>query len=202
MDNLYKSHAEKTLAIDCPNIQIWQRGVDAPISVAGSGVISQSENGGLKLKMFVAETSPGEIKRIEGSQRNGLKAGQIIPDHAYFSMAACAVNGEVWSCESFMPSIQYSLDMRYLVISGGLGQIESKHHLKCEVKGASTSMLFPFLLEYPCNAVTKIETTVAGTMSGSSTSVNVAKFKCDDTEYIVRGDDGWTVLTINKDSGV
>lgn len=201
MDKLYKAHAEKTLTIDCPNIEIWQRGVDAPISVAGSGVISQSENGGLKLKMFVAETTPGEIQKIEESKKNDLKAGQIIPDHAYFSMAAHAVNGEVWSCESFMPSIQYSLDMRNLVISGGLGQVESKHHLGCEVKGASTSMLFPFLLEYPCNGITKIETIVAGRMSGSSTSVNVATFKCEDIEYIVRRDDEWTVLTINKNSG-
>lgn len=151
--------------------------------------------------MFVTEATPEDVQKIEAIRKNDLKAGQIIPEQAFFSMTARSIDGQVWSCASFLPSIEYSLDMRDLVISGGLGEIESKLDLVFEGGGSSISMLFPFVFDYPCNTDTKIETIVAGKMSSSSISINVAKFKCDDVEYIVRIDDSWTALTINKGNG-
>lgn len=92
------SPLDMSLAVDVeyvfPSIVLTRNGAGARETRTGAGTVQRKGDGSLMLRMFAAE-------RVSFAQALAARgnAGELLPDDAYFSMAAIASNGDEWHAE-------------------------------------------------------------------------------------------------------
>lgn len=194
-----ESHISGDLVMDLPHIRIVQHGATAPLVFVGAGTISHKDGHHLYLKMFAepekatqSKTAVIELLRLRG---NGV-TGKLIPSENYFRLEGTDLSGHVWTCESFMPSVQIGHAGENCVVTGALTHLKTSHSLGHQNSGEGLQLYFPLRVDYPCNATTTTETRVDDAMIRSGSSIDTAKFSRDDWMFSVNRNNDWTVVNV------
>ncbi len=199
-----ESHLNGDLVIDLPHIRIVQHAAAVPLVFVGAGTIAHKDGHHLYLKMFAEPEMAGhsrnatiELMRLRG---NGV-SGKLIPSENYFRFEGTDLSGHVWTCESFMPSVDIAHGGASCVIAGALTQLTTSRSAGNQNHGEGLQLYFPLRVDYPCNATTTTETRVGDAMVQSGSAVDRAKFAAHYWQFSVQRKNNWTVVNVWSDDG-
>lgn len=179
-----------SLVIDCAEMVLASNGPN-PVVYEGCGSIWRTGDGGLTLKLHCSRRV--DITEIHEAIES-YTAGEIVPDSAFFSLRAVDIKGQVWSGTHILPD--FSSGELGTVISADLRNLSTQRELQHSTSRAHMLLGFDRPVQFPYNAVTKVETTVAGERGGTSVSLNVARFSACDYEFTLQNEEGWLVLDV------
>jgi len=179
-----------SLTIDCVEIELVSNGPDSVV-YRGPGSIWQTDDGRLTLKLYCSnQVGYAEIQKAVGS----YTTGEIVPDSAFFSLLAVDIKGQSWSGARILPS--FSRGEKGTVISADLQDLSTEAELPYTASPARMLLGFDQCVDFPSNATTEVETTVAGEPYGTSASLNVARFSACGYEFTLQDEEGWLVLEL------
>ena len=179
-----------SLTIDCVEIELVSNGPDSVV-YKGPGSIWQTDDGRLTLKLYCSnQVGCAEIQKIVGSYR----IGEIVPDSAFFSLRAVDIHGQSWSGTRILP--RFSSGEAGTVMSADLQDLSTEAELQYTASRARMLLGFDQCVDFPCNATTEVETTVAGEPYGTSASLNVARFSACGYEFTLQNEENWLVLEL------
>jgi hypothetical protein len=173
------------------DMKLERRGDEAPHVVSGPGFVRQNESGNLELTLYGPQS---------GHPKDGPKIwqpGKIIPDSAYYSLAATDMNGHRW----FAEQVSVGLNGRYhphgVIAKGSIHRLSAiydhsmsrpTHQRRRAPSGPQRLTLFiPNALKFPENRHTTTRTD-DGANERLKTDHNVAAFDECATAFHLRRD--------------
>ena len=159
--------------VECHTMVLERKSL-SPEKFFGPGMIYQAENGTLHFKLYVIR----EKRQPKMSQR--LKAGQLIPDSAYFDLSATDSNGRTWKSKRIFLSRDYFIFGDTTVIDHQLFEISCTRRVpkkNITFKNDALSIWVFEDFEIPCNELTVKRTSIARKQAGYSGKLNAWKFR-------------------------
>lgn len=184
--------------IDCPHIEVRQRGKESKFYFSGPGYI-YLDGDIIKLKMY----SQGETScRLTISEKltidfpSASAAGRIIPEDHYYDLVAKDVNDRRWSSEYIRIHVNFSMADDSAIATGQLRSVSLEREMDPRVRGQSLSLYFQNKPDYPSNVMTKKEVKVGDFRTQSSSSWNAVEVGVGGIKHYIESTEyGLTVCT-------
>ena len=188
--------SHKEWSIDCPTIVLKQDFSRSPTTYRGPGSISQNTEGQLIVKLYC----PDIIPPFTAMTLHGGKPGKIVPKTVYFSLNATDLRGKLWTATNILPRITSSFGNTGIAVTANIRELCQSGKLPRTFKNKSAEMVLRFAgnmeFEFPCNAKTESRISIGNTIISEGSSINVAKFKASNCEFIFYNDDDWFTVQV------
>lgn len=150
-NEIIKKSLDKTLELDCPNIELTQRGVEKPIKFQGSGTIRQDSEGSVSLKLIHIFTEQQKISESVVRMNYGFSnQGKILPENFYFDLRCEDTYGRTWISKKVYLNNDYYYPSNTVVITSKPINFSRKH--KREFENTNYIQFFvPYSIDLPCN---------------------------------------------------
>jgi len=188
---------EKLLAkqweIDCIDITLTQNATPNPHQYRGKGHLRQEADGVVTFRLYLPNDYIKESQIELGSSND---AGMLVPRDAYYTLAATDWYARVWTCNRVHPDISTTDAGGRLssVISGKATYLQTTEDIP-ELDWYAVRLVWLGTFDIPANCATETVKTVGNRNPIRSWSRNVALFKNDLGEFVIRAEPGRLVLT-------
>ncbi|MBI5842191.1 MAG: hypothetical protein HZB19_19055 [Chloroflexi bacterium] len=160
--------------VDCSSMAIKSRSQN-PVNFYGPGTIYQTQNGELRFKLYVTR------KKIKQNRITPhLRAGQVIPDSAYFDFSAIDHYGRKWKSERIrLRNSDFIFIENTAVIDEQLSEIacHARAPKSLTYKNDSLAIWVFDDIEIPCNEMTVERRSIAHKRAAYSGILNAWKFR-------------------------
>lgn len=171
---------QKKWEIDCPRMTIKSRATNSPATFYGAGLITQSAAGQFSFKLYATRKRNAQ----EWGWDNSLKAGEIIPDHAFYDLTATDSRGRVWEAKNLLPDFK-STAIGKTIVEGKLLELFTQGQFPPTKRGHLTYWIFSDI-KIPCNAnTTETKSIAKGRRKSRSGSRNAWKFRCCGIDFLL-----------------
>ena len=170
--------------LDCTTMVLRSGASSHPARLSGPGTIHQSQDGHIHFRLYASR----ERNLDEWRAYDALRAGEIIPDTAYYTLVATDTSGRQWKCSRFIPSFDRGTTGKSIAF-GVLPDIESRGRLPTSFSPRSSTLsLWVFDdVAIPCNANTTTTTSVArGTTRSKQGTRNAWRFRSLGIDFLIR----------------
>lgn len=182
-----------TLDLDCPRMELAQRGGDPTRVFAGPGYVRQSIGGELEFKVYARAPAEHGDQAFDRMAMVRLDHGKLVPEGDYYRLTVYDLRGRKWEGD-WVPNPgerwhDEEPGYKSVILTGSVRRLV--HSTAEEVTGPGESLVlhFPGDLLVPYTADRQVEVTAAGRRESWSSSLDVAPFAaCDCAFRVVRGD--------------
>jgi hypothetical protein len=193
---------DKSLSINCPQITVKQLVSNSPKVYQGSGSITRTSTGQLKLELSYPDDNTwssfrdsieeyGEkVGETTGISDKSARVGKIVPETKYFFLTATDSQGREWTSEKFLiGDIKFQSNQVTLV--SHLYELSHTTQLLSN-ENASLRLQLSEVLNIPLNCVMQTEEKL-------QPFLYFAAFSACGYQFIIKHEDNCTLIEVNSD---
>lgn len=170
--------------LDCPQMQLRNRGNLPRQTYSGPGYVFQPTPGTLAFHLYAQRGQSA----IRSEWSDTVRTGETIPEDAYFDLDVTDKQGRRWRSKRLIPTSIDRAGSGRLVIDGELDQISTRAELPrtIQVRGHRVELRAFQRLHLPWNAGTVQRiSTAQGRRRSQAFSKNAWKFRCQELDLLV-----------------
>jgi hypothetical protein len=180
--------------LDCPRMILRKRSSKKPATFYGAGFIKQYDDKRFIFKLYASR----ERNTQKWGWHETFRAGEIIPDHAYYDLVATDFKARRWVASRLLPDFGRTATGKF-ICEGKLFELSCQGRFPSSIQstGNYLSLWIFSNVEIPCNTRTVKRKSVAkGRLRSKSQALNAWKFRCCGIDFLlVRESDD--LLTVN-----
>ncbi len=175
-----------TWSVDCPRLEVRQRGSSTPRVFIGPGHFRQNEHGRLAYKLYAPR--PKDFKKAYKEESG--EAGTIIPESGFYDVTALDYKAREWKSERVLPGAWNWSASREPIVTGTLDTMwcEGKIPADVQAEGSSLGFLVFEKIEIPRNAHTSEHHHIAGWSRSHSYGTNAWRFRAAGFGFLLAND--------------